>query len=73
MAGKKKAKKRDTFSFDGKRIKTQADARQAAIDWQHWASEQNLSYGELFEYEDYFRKLAKRFGLTKEFRENGII
>ena len=53
--------------------KTKEDARQEAIDWQIWVSEQNLSYGELAEYQDYFTKLARRFGLTKEFRENGII
>lgn len=44
-----------------------------AIEYQLWASEQNLSYGELYEYSDKFTKLAKRYGLVKEFRENGII
>ena len=44
-----------------------------AIEWQMWASEQCLSYGELYEYANYFYKLAKRYGLIKEFRENGII
>ena len=48
-------------------------ARESAIDWQIWASEQNLSYGELGDFMAHFAKLAKRFGLTREFRENGII
>lgn len=53
---------------------TSADqARQLAIDWQIWASEQDLSYGELADAEDYFRKLGRDFYLTAEFSENGII
>ena len=47
-------------------------ARQIAIEWQIEASEQNYSYGELAEYGEYFRKLGKRYGLLKEFRENAI-
>jgi len=49
------------------------DARNYAIDWQNWASNQSLSYGELFGFQNIFRKLGKRFGLTHEFKENGII
>lgn len=49
------------------------EARQAAIDWQVWASEQNLSYGELTEWQEYFDTLATKFDLTDEFRENGIL
>lgn len=49
------------------------NARDKAKEWQLWASEQNLSYSELAEYGEYFRKLAKRYGLIKEFGENGII
>ena len=49
-----------------------ANARQIAIDWQYEASEQNLSYGELAESGNYFYRLGKRYGLLKEFRENGI-
>lgn len=44
-----------------------------AIEWQHNASEKQYSYGELAEFGEYFSKLAKRYGLIKEFRENGII
>lgn len=52
---------------------TQDEARQQAIDWQNWASEQSLSYGELAEYQSYFATLANKFNLTEEFQENGII
>ena len=47
-------------------------ARQEAIDWQYWASEQNLSYGELADYAAHFERLGRRYGLLQEFRENAI-
>ena len=54
-------------------VQTVEQARQHAIDFQHWASERSLSYGELAEWQDHFATLAERFGLTDEFRENGIL
>ena len=48
-------------------------AREAAIDWQNWQAEQNLSYGELAEDQERFEKLGRRYGLIREFRENAII
>ena len=53
--------------------KNKGDARQIAVDFQSWSSEQNLSYGELFKYQTYFRIIGEKFGLTEEFKENGII
>lgn len=53
--------------------KRKASARQKAIDWQYEASQKNYSYAELAYFGNFFTKLAKRFGLTREFRENGII
>lgn len=50
-----------------------AKAIDEAIDWQREASEKCLSYGELYEAGEYFTRLAKRYGLIKEFKENGII
>jgi len=52
---------------------TQEDARQQAIEWQHWQSEQSLSYVELIEWEEHFAALGEKFQLTEEFQENGII
>lgn len=49
-----------------------ANVSEKAIDWQYEASEQDLSYGELAEAGDYFYKMGKRYGLLREFRENGI-
>ena len=49
------------------------EAREQAIIWQLEASEKCLSYAELAEAGEHFAKLAKRYGLIKEFKENGII
>jgi len=54
-------------------IKTKEAARNKAIAWQKWASKQSLSYGELAEWQAYFRNLAEKFRLKTEFKENGII
>lgn len=50
-----------------------ANVRQTTIDWQYDYCNHNYSYKELAMFSDYFTKLAKRFGLIKEFKENGII
>ena len=47
-------------------------ARQKAIDWQDDFRNHNYSYEEIAEFGYYFEKLGKRYGLLKEFRENGI-
>jgi hypothetical protein len=53
--------------------KTKEQARQYAIDFQVWASEQNLSYSELAEWQAEFERIGIEFDLTEEFKENGII
>lgn len=54
-------------------IKTKGEAQDEAVEWQMWMSQQNLSYGELSEYQTYFKKLAIKFKLQEEFEENGIL
>lgn len=54
-------------------IKTKDQARQYGIDWQNWASNQSLSYGELIHFQNKLTKLAEKFGLVEEFKENGLI
>lgn len=49
-----------------------AVARQEAIDWQNDLFRDNRSYEELAEAAEHFEKLGRRYGLLKEFRENGI-
>ena len=60
-----------------KNIKTtyatkKAVARQEAIDWQNNLFRDNRSYEDMQRAAEYFEKLGRRYGLLKEFRENGI-
>lgn len=52
---------------------TRDEAIQYAIDWQNWASEQSMSYGELAAWQDHLHTIALDFDLIDEFKENGII
>lgn len=57
-----------------KTIKTAEEARDVAITWQQWQSEQDLSIGQLMEYQEFFEALANKFPtLKEEFKENAII
>lgn len=47
--------------------------RQQAIEWQKDFEDQDYCWGDLIIYQQYFEDLGKRYGLLKEFRENGII
>lgn len=47
--------------------------RNEAIDWQADFANHNYSYGELVYFYGYFETKAMRYGLVKEFKENGII
>lgn len=46
---------------------------QQAIEWQHNFSNEVKDYNTLFEEQLKLRNLAQRYGLIKEFKENGII
>lgn len=48
-------------------------AREKAITYQLEASEKSLFWSDFADIEVYFGKIAKRYGLIKEFKENGII
>lgn len=50
-----------------------AKARQQAIDWQLDFANHNYSYYDLYNWGNHFERLGKRYGLLKEFRENGVI
>ena len=47
-------------------------ARTEAIEWQLTSQDEPMSYSELAEVGEHFYTLGKRYGLLKEFRENGI-
>ena len=53
--------------------KGKENARREAITWQNDFSGKALTEWELVDACAYFEKLAQRFGLVREFRENGII
>ena len=48
-------------------------AREQAIEFQSTFNDHSYSWGELAALTSYFEKLGKRYGLLKEFKENGII
>lgn len=48
-------------------------ARAKAVECQHNFCENVYTWQDLAEWGEYFSKLGKRYGLIKEFRENGII
>lgn len=49
------------------------ETQQQAIEWQKDFENQNCSWDDLLTWQTYFEKKAKRYGLLREFRENGII
>ena len=53
--------------------KTKEEARQQVIDCQTEVAEKDLSYSEILIMGEYFTKLAKKWDLSEEFKENGII
>lgn len=61
------------FTIRGKTyIERKGYAVELAKDWQYNFAGLEWSYGELYEIENYFEKIGKRFGLLKEFKENAI-
>lgn len=50
-----------------------AEIREQAIMWQLDFNNHNYSWNELAYYGEYFYRQGKRYGLLREFRENGII
>lgn len=58
---------------DHTRIKTKEEARQYGIDWQHEIAPKQMSYAEIISWQGILRHLARKFGLVREFRENGIL
>ena len=56
-----------------KSVKNEGHAQSVAVDYQHWAREQDLSYAELGIFQCLLEAIGEKFNLTEEFRENGII
>ena len=49
------------------------NARLAAMNWQAEFAVRDISWGELAEAVARFERLGRRYGLMREFRENGVI
>ena len=49
------------------------EARSEAIAWQHDFANHDYSYAELLNFQNHFTHLAKRYGLMREFKVNGIL
>jgi len=52
--------------------KAKAAAREKAVEFSLTCGETDLSYAELAEIGNKFERLGRRYGLLREFRENGI-
>lgn len=52
---------------------TKEKIRNQAIDFQHEFNQRSYFWSELALIQDYFEVQGRRYGLLKEFRENGII
>ena len=46
--------------------------RSEAVKWQENFSKNNYSYHQLSEWQNFFEEYGKKYGLLKEFKENGI-
>ena len=61
------------FTIKGKTYKEKKGCLQdIAIEWSNHFSQYSWSYGELAEIQDYFYENGKRYGLLREFKENGV-
>ena len=55
-------------------VTTKEQAKELAIDWQHWQNDQSLSWLESSQWSDFFSQLVEKFpDLNDEFKENGIL
>lgn len=55
------------------KVRDAGHATEIAIDYQMYAGEHSLSYGELIYFTNRLEAIAEKFGLTDEFKENGVI
>lgn len=61
------------FKIGGKNYSERKEnLRDLAIEYSNNVGETFLSYGELMEIGNFFERNGKRYGLLKEFKENGI-
>ena len=61
------------YNIEIKIPKTKKEAREQAIDWQNEFVVGDFDWLDLVVVSVHFEKIAKKFKLTEEFKENGII
>ena len=66
------AKIRKDYRRAGGYYNNQDALRAFAIEWQLAFSGAGYSWGDVLKWESFFREYGKRFGLLREFAENGI-
>lgn len=68
-ASREKEKRKMKTHYQKMKEKT----RDESIAWQTSLSEESLSYGELCEMREKLEEKARRYGLLREFAENGVL
>lgn len=58
---------------DIKTIKTKGEAHEIVMEWQGYIELVPFYMSELAEWQEFFKALADKFHLVREFKENGII
>ncbi len=55
-------------------VQSANEARDLAIDWQHWQCNQSMSWGDVADWQGYFETLVQKFPeLKDEFKANAIV
>jgi hypothetical protein len=55
------------------KVTSEDQARDIAIEYQMYAGEHDLSYGEIVYFNNRLEDIASKFGLLDEFKENGVL
>ena len=53
--------------------KNKEKARELAVIWQLQFNDNNYSYEEIADWQFFFEEIGRKYGLLREFRENGVI
>jgi len=62
----------ETPKLNGTYAQNKAVLRDFAVEWQWWALNTAMYWSDAAFWGDYFTRQGKRYGLLREFRENGV-
>ena len=54
-------------------VKSKGEARDIAIEWQQWFRGEKMFMSDFVRWQDAFDRVAKKYRLVREFKENGIV